>query len=91
MQCEIRGMADVAEAATSSADTLPKPGRVNEGSMSRGQCLGQSRNVRVLVVSCGFCPPLPSSTQNSCLGATCCTVTAPTTRPFDINTRIQSE
>nr|CAD7259837.1 unnamed protein product [Timema shepardi] len=30
MQCEIRGMADVAEAATSSADTLPKPGRVNE-------------------------------------------------------------
>lgn len=29
MQCEIRGMGD--EAAKTSTDTLPKPGRVNEG------------------------------------------------------------
>jgi hypothetical protein len=31
MQCEIRGMGDMAEAAQANADTLPKPGRVNEG------------------------------------------------------------
>lgn len=30
MQCEIRGMGEMAEAAQASADTLPKPGRVNE-------------------------------------------------------------
>nr|CAD7440824.1 unnamed protein product [Timema bartmani] len=36
MQCEIRGMADVAETATSSADTLPKPGRVNEVKLPPG-------------------------------------------------------
>lgn len=29
MQCEIRGMGD--EAAKTSTDTLPRPGRVNEG------------------------------------------------------------
>ena len=31
MQCEIRGMGDMAEAAQASRDTLPKRGRVNEG------------------------------------------------------------
>ncbi|GFG30817.1 hypothetical protein Cfor_10879 [Coptotermes formosanus] len=30
MQCEIRGLGDMAEAAQASRDTLPKPGRVNE-------------------------------------------------------------
>ncbi|PSN36891.1 hypothetical protein C0J52_11433 [Blattella germanica] len=30
MQCEIRGMGEMAEAAQASSDTLPKPGRVNE-------------------------------------------------------------
>ncbi|XP_069671332.1 coiled-coil domain-containing protein 50 isoform X2 [Periplaneta americana] len=30
MQCEIRGMGEMAEAAQASTDTLPKPGRVNE-------------------------------------------------------------
>jgi hypothetical protein len=36
MQCEIRGMGD--EAAKTSTDTLPKPGRVNEGWLHVLQC-----------------------------------------------------